>query len=232
MSTELAAALRAETRDAHERAETAPFVANLAAGELPLNDYTAMVAQNYAIYQALESASRLWRGDPVAGPFVLEELMRVPSLARDLRQLLGSNWAQAAPALVLPATLRYVDRIEAVGSTWAAGYIAHHYVRYLGDLAGGQIIRRGLQQAYGEAGKSASTFYEFDAVPKIKPFRDRYRGLLNEVPIGRAEQRQLITEAVDAFELNRIVFVELEQIPGRPALATSGREEVRPGPEV
>jgi heme oxygenase len=215
MSTDLAAALRAETRVAHERAETAPFVAILAAGELPLNDYTALVAQNYVIYQALESASRGWRGDPVAGPFVLEELMRVPSLERDLRQLLGSRWAPAAAALVLPATMRYVDRIREVGSTWAAGYIAHHYVRYLGDLAGGKIIRRGLEKAYGEAGKSASTFYEFDAVPKIKPFRDRYRGLLDEVPVGAAEQHQLITEAVDAFELNRMVFLELERMPGR-----------------
>jgi heme oxygenase len=205
----LADLLREQTRFVHDQAETAPFMGRLLAGELPARAYAALAAQNYAIYEALEGLSEQWRTDPVAGPFVLDELMRVPQLERDLAYLLGPNWRSRAQLMRVPATDRYVAHIGAVCGNWSAGFVAHHYVRYLGDLSGGQIIRRSLERFYGEAGRLGASFYVFDRIEKIKPFRDHYRGLLDQAALCVADHERLVAEAIVAFELNRGVFLDL-----------------------
>ena len=218
--------LRARTRSAHDDAENATFVGRLMSGELPVAAYTAMVAQTYAIYSALESAAERWRDDPVAGPFVQPELTRVPSLERDLAYLLGPDWAPAAQRLRLPATERYVSHLADVAGSWPAGFVAHHYVRYLGDLSGGQIIRQRLQQHYGEVGVHAGHFYVFEDVPKLKPFRDRYGALLDEVVLPDEEGQRMVAEAVRAFEFNTAVFADLAtidlQLPQQPSSTDGG----------
>jgi heme oxygenase len=205
----LADALREQTRHAHEQAESSPFVSDLLAGRLPLAAYTALVAQNYAIYQALEGLALRWRDDPVAGAFVFDELTRVGKLEHDLAALLGSDWSARASALQVPATARYVAHLNDGGADWPGGFIAHHYVRYLGDLSGGQAIRVAIERIYGDAGRGAVGFYVFEHIERIKPFRDLYRQLLDRAPIGAADQMRVVAEATVAFELNRAVFIEL-----------------------
>jgi heme oxygenase len=205
----LAAALRERTQAVHNETESTPFILALMDGQLPIEGYTALVAQNYAIYQALEHAADLWRDDAVAGPFVLEELVRVPHLEHDLAALLGPDWRSLADAARTPATQRYVEHITSVCTDWPAGFIAHHYVRYLGDLSGGQIIRQRIARIYGEVGQSASTFYHFDRIEKIKLFRDAYRELLDQAPLGVTQQRRVVAEAVRAFAFNRDIFIDL-----------------------
>ena len=202
----LSADLRERTARAHRAAESSSFVADLLGGALPLSAYTALVAQNHAIYRALESVTPGWRDDPVAGPFVLDVLLRLPALEADLAVLLGPDWPAAAAALVQPATVRYVDHLHAVAGGWAAGFVAHHYVRYLGDLSGGQVVGRRMQDLFATA---ATAFYRFDAVGRIKPFRDDYRGRLDAVPVDPDERERLLAEAVVAFELNHAVFRDL-----------------------
>lgn len=53
--------------------------------------------------------------------------------------------------------------MSTLGSEDPTRLLAHSYVRYMGDLSGGQIIRWKLQKAYGlnETGEGLS-FYEFD----------------------------------------------------------------------
>jgi heme oxygenase len=207
----LSVALRQGTKAVHDAAETAPYVQQLLAGALPLTAFTALVAQNYAIYTALESAAERWRDDPVAGPFVFDELTRVPHLQADLKQLLGDEWADTAAQLRLPATDRYVGRIHDAATAWPGAFIAHHYVRYLGDLSGGQIIKAKVTRIYGKDGHRSTGFYTFDRIQRIKPFRDRYRQLLDQVPLSPKQQREVVVEAVTAFELNRAVFAELAE---------------------
>ncbi len=212
----LSAALRAQTQLVHEQAETAPYVRQLLAGALPLSAYTALVAQNHAIYTALEASAEAWRDDPVAGPFVFDELTRVPHLEADLAQLLGPGWRAGAERLQVPATERYVVRLHEVAGDWPGGFIAHHYVRYLGDLSGGQVIKANITRIYGEPGHRSTGFYTFDGIEKVKPFRDRYRDLLDQAPMTREQQRRLIAEAIIAFELNHAVFLDLAaaHLPG------------------
>lgn len=40
--------------------------------------------------------------------------------------------------------------------------LAHAYVRYLGDLSGGQVIGARIKKAYGLNGQDGTAFYRFD----------------------------------------------------------------------
>jgi heme oxygenase (biliverdin-producing, ferredoxin) len=202
----LSARLRNATREEHERTESSPFVAALLDGRLDRDAYTALLGQSYLFYRVLEEAGEAWREDAVVGPFVSEELLRRAALEADLAWLAGPAWRESLDPL--PATRRYVDRLRAVCFDSAAAFLAHHYTRYLGDLSGGQIIRRRLRQVYGLT-TDGVRFYVFDRVPKPKLFKDRYRELLDGLPWDDREQATLLAEANEAFRLNRGVFDDL-----------------------
>ena len=131
--TKLSERLREATKHAHAGAQGSAFVRELFAGKLNRGLYSRMVAQHYFIYAALEDTAATMSSDPTARAFLAPELARVPSLERDLEFLLGDAWRdQVAPTA---ATVAYVERIsETAGDS--AGFVAHHYVRYLGDLSG------------------------------------------------------------------------------------------------
>ncbi|TNC28167.1 biliverdin-producing heme oxygenase [Amycolatopsis alkalitolerans] len=197
--------LRESTRDVHERAHNSAFMDALFGSRLALPAYASLVAQYHFIYQAIEEASDAHAGDPVGGAFVFDELRRVPALAADLEFFLGPGWAGRIEPV--PATLDYVRRIRTVAFDWPGGYVAHHYTRYLGDLAGGQAVRGLLARTYGVEGPGA-LFYHFD-LESVPAFRKRYRGLLDEAPWDEAERQRIVTETLVAFEFNVAVLADL-----------------------
>jgi heme oxygenase len=207
----LSTRLRAATRVEHERTESAPFIAALLDGRLDRDAYIALLGQSYLFYSTLEDAGRSWQHDEIVGPFVSAELVRCSALEADLACLSGVDWRDGlAP---LPATRRYVERMREVCFTSRTAFVAHHYTRYLGDLSGGQIIRRKLAGIYGLT-TDGVRFYIFDGIDKPKPFKDGYRRLLDEAPWDAAEQAGLVAEANEAFRLNRAVFDDLGQTLG------------------
>lgn len=59
---------------------------------------------------------------------------------------------------------KFIERIHTIASSPdPSALLAHAYVRYLGDLSGGQIIRRHIAKAYGLDPVSGlgTQFYEF-----------------------------------------------------------------------
>ncbi|WP_156753287.1 biliverdin-producing heme oxygenase [Actinokineospora pegani] len=204
-----AARLREGTREEHERAERAVFVESLLAGRLGIEAYAGMLGQSYLFYAVLEDAGERWRGDPVIGGFVVDGLLRRDALAADLAFLLGPGWR--AGLRPLAATESYVDRIRQVCFDDQAAFVAHHYTRYLGDLSGGQVIRRRMREVYGLADDGVR-FCDFDGVGKVKPFRDRYRELLSATSWGEQGRAGVVAEANAAFRLNRAVFTDLAAV--------------------
>ncbi|MCE3553631.1 biliverdin-producing heme oxygenase [Pseudonocardia sp. RS11V-5] len=210
---ELSTGLRRATAEIHERAHRSTYMAALLDGRLPLSAYTLLAQQYLAIYGALEATGDALAADPAAGPFVIDELRRLPALRRDVTALGGS----VDSPRVLPATGAYVARLREA-ATDAPVFVAHHYTRYLGDLAGGQVVRRMLERTYGVTGPGA-LFYDFSALGSPSVFRKRYRTLLDGAPFDEIEQRRAADEAVRAFELNIAVFDELAEATGLPAAA-------------
>ncbi|WP_009473557.1 heme oxygenase (biliverdin-producing) [Rhodococcus sp. JVH1] len=199
--------IKAGTDAAHRETEQSRFVGALLAGELTSDGYAELLAQTYLVYRELEDAGRTHTGNPVASPFLHDELLRVPSLEADLEFLRGPSWRETVSAL--PATTRYVERLREVAYEWPAGFVAHHYIRYLGDLSGGQIIRRMLERAYGYT-TDGLQFYIFDEIPKPKVFKDTYRAKLDAAPLTPEDQQRVIDEVNLAYRLNGDLFAALE----------------------
>ncbi|KAE8766069.1 heme oxygenase (biliverdin-producing) [Georgenia thermotolerans] len=200
--------LRDGTQDDHRAAESQPFVSALLAGELDVAAYADLAGQQLAIYRALEDGGSAMRRDPRGRHLVFSALERVPSIERDLAHLHGPGWRDRLR--ILPATRAYAARLRAVAGHLPE-YAAHAYTRYLGDLSGGQIIKRMVQRHYGVGGDGL-TFYDFPDIPKAKPFKDRYRERLDALELDAAETARTVAEAQEAFRLNRAVFAELGTI--------------------
>lgn len=207
---EFAERLKRETAPMHESAEGADFVRALMSGELDAHAMGALLGQTYYIYEALEQVSERLVDDPIAGPFVDSRLYRVPTLESGLQTMFGPQWKAANPPLT--ATAAYCDRIR-TGLDEPARFVAHHYLRYLGDLSGGQIIKRMAERHYG-LGATELSFYTFDEIEKPKVYKDKYRAKLNSRGWDEATQRTVIDEANAGFVLNRNVFAELSSTRG------------------
>ncbi|WP_236797017.1 heme oxygenase (biliverdin-producing) [Amycolatopsis sp. GM8] len=201
--------MRESTRGVHERAHNSAFMSALFDSRLALASYARLAAQYHFVYQAIEEASDAQATDPVGGTFVFDELRRGPALAADLAFLMGEDWAERIEPV--PATEDYVRRIRTVAFDWPGGYVAHHYTRYLGDLAGGQSVRKLLKGTYGIEGPGALFYhFELDSVPA---FRKRYRALLDEAPWDGAERQRILTETLVAFEFNIAMLADLAAEP-------------------
>lgn len=201
------AALRERSAGSHSRSESAGFMADLLKGECSREDYIALVAQHFFIYEALEAATERMKNDPVASVFISPKLTRLPALEKDLEFLLGDQWRERiAP---LPSTRRYVERITQVGTVWPGGFVAHHYTRYLGDLSGGIHIGRVVRRHYGFETNGVG-FYLFDEIADPAAFKDAYREQLDAVDWDESEKERVIDEVLLAYRFNTEVFDELD----------------------
>ncbi|WPP29501.1 biliverdin-producing heme oxygenase [Streptomyces sp. CL7] len=205
--------IRTASHERHVEAETSDFMTALLGGRLGVDAYARYTEQLWFVYEALESGARDLASDRVAGPFIRPELFRLAALERDLGHLRGPDWRATLTAL--PATRVYADRVATVARAWPAGYIAHHYTRYLGDLSGGQVIRDKAERTWGFAKKGDGVrFYVFERIANPAAFKREYRALLDAVAVDELEKQRVVAECRRAFSLNSDVFRALgEEFP-------------------
>jgi len=202
-------ALRERTWSSHGDSEGADFMKDLMTGKGSRDDYIALVAQHYFIYEAIEAAADHFAADPVAAPFITSQLTRLPAIEADLEFLIGADWRdQITP---LPTAAAYAARVrEITAHDWAGRFIAHHYTRYLGDLSGGQVIRTIMQRQFGFETNGVG-FYLFDQIGKPKEFKNTYREQLDAVQWDDAERERVINEVLAAYKFNTDLFVDLSR---------------------
>ncbi|WP_069172577.1 heme oxygenase (biliverdin-producing) [Streptomyces griseus] len=209
--TPFSALIRTASQEQHAEAESSAFMSDLLGGRLGVEAYTRYTEQLWFVYRALEDGAEALREDPVAGPFIQAELMRAGELERDLTHLRGAGWRTGLEPL--PATAAYAERVAGCARDWPAGYIAHHYTRYLGDLSGGQIIRSTAEKTWGFARKGDGVrFYVFEQIANPAAFKRRYRELLDAVNADDLEKQRVVDECRRAFALNTAVFRELGKV--------------------
>ena len=201
--------LKAATWGDHQAAEDHGFTRALLTGTLPVAGYAAMAAQHYFIYAALEEVGRSLADDPLAGRFHDPELERVPALATDLAHLFGADWRRKIEPT--PATRTYAARIEQMADH-PEGFIAHHYTRYMGDVSGGQFIRRSAASAYGLTDTAGVAFYVFDHLGSLPAFRTGYRERLDSLAVDTATADRLIAETRLAYQFNTEVLADLGRL--------------------
>lgn len=202
--TSFSKTLAQRTRASHSETEGAGFMAGLIEGRGSREDYIALSAQHWFIYQAIELAVEGLGTDPVLAQFHHRALVRLPAIEADLTELVGANWRdQLSP---LPTTRAYVNRVNEVAN-WPGGVVAHHYTRYLGDLSGGQYIAKAMRSAYGlDTGLS---FYDFSALGDLTEFKTNYRAALDSAPWDEDEQQKVLDEVLAAYRFNTDLFDDL-----------------------
>jgi heme oxygenase len=198
----LSEALREGSRDEHRRAESSRFVADLMAGRVARRDYAAYLRRLREVYAALEEVPSRIPDDPFVEAVDDRALDRLPLLEADL-----AVWDPDPAPVDSPAAREYRDRILA-SEVWGGLYAAHHYTRYLGDLSGGQAVGRAVRRRFG-VGDRATAFYRFDAIARVKPYRDAYRARLDAVPVSAVDTGRIVTEVRAAFRLNQQLFDEV-----------------------
>jgi heme oxygenase len=192
------------TKSAHQHAESKPFITGLLAGSASVRCYVSLIGALLPVYQTLESQMRRHNDDASIAMFDHRRLDRSARICADLR-----GFGQDPNGIVVhPATRRYVESIEDAAAS-PQRLLAHHYTRYLGDLAGGQAIARCVMTYY-DVDPGKLSFYDFSDLGDVVHYRRRYKSLLDLVPWSAGEKEQFIVEAEKAFELNAALFDELD----------------------
>ena len=125
----------------------------------------------------------------------------------------GSEWQEKVS--MSEATKVYVDRIHEVGQKDPALLLAHHYTRYLGDLSGGQILKKMATKAMDLPSTGEGVhFFVFENVPDAKKFKNLYRHRLDQLNIDKVKSDEIVKEANYVFLLNIYLFKEIDAVAG------------------
>jgi heme oxygenase len=214
--------LRDDTQDLHTIAERSGIMRPLLRGTLEPRAYARLLRNLYAIYAALEGGLRQHAGHAVLAPFAHDALFRLDRLERDLLTIEGPDWRRSLETT--ETARRYADRL-ATGDAWLL--LAHAYVRYLGDLSGGQHIARIVRRALGAGLESAVEFYDFTELGDLEVFKAQVRSELDRIQPSADCAAELVAEARWAFEAHAELFNELEAMRAGGAHAASADDKSR-----
>lgn len=214
----LAQRLRAATRRHHTEAERAGIMPALLRGTLPLGVYVALLRNLHMVYAALEAGLAAQADHPSLAAVWQPALHRRAALEDDLLAL-RALVARARDGIgngddlthLRPAALAYAQHLARV--THAAPHLlaAHVYVRYLGDLSGGQILARIVGTAYGLVDGRGTRFYDFGSAADTTALAAGLRRGLDALPVDSMQADAIVAEACSAFERHVRLFAELER---------------------
>lgn len=205
----LAAKLRTGTQQSHTAAEHTGFMRNFLKGSVTKEAFGRLLGNLYFVYSQLEAELDCHKDHPLVSRVYFPELNRKEHLEADLEFYYGSNWqGQVNPSKAAQA---YISRIREVSATEPILLLAHAYTRYMGDLSGGQMLKKIAQAALGLQEHQGVNFYEFEQIGDLTEFKDRYRQALNSLLIDRDLEDKIVAEANTSFSLNIHLLRELEQ---------------------
>ena len=87
--------------------------------------------------------------------------------------------------------------------------LAHHYLRYLGDLSGGQAIGALVARHY-QVPREQLTMWDFSDIDAPKRVKDAYRAHLDEIT-DPAVREEFLAETKLGYELAGELFTALER---------------------
>jgi heme oxygenase len=215
--TDLPTRLRLETRDLHVLSERSGVMSCLLRGQLGRTDYAALLHNLHAIYAALEAGLQQHQHLPALAVLGAPRLYREAALAGDLNALCGPGW-QTQP--LADATRAYVQRLHTLADSDTLLLAAHAYVRYLGDLNGGQMLKRLVAPSLavdGGPSVDALRFYDFGSEDEVLAQRQAFRDGLAHIAVDPATADRLVAEARWAFAQHVRLFDELLAAPAQPA---------------
>lgn len=175
------------------------------------HQYLLLLRNLLALYEALEErlageehgAVSAWRP-------LMAQLERAPALRADLLVLAGPL-AQDLP--LDPAAANYRARLASLHGPAAHRLAAHVYVRYLGDLHGGQILRSLVRELFELPGDEGTRFFDFGDALAVQRARADVRATLASLPLTPAQSDEVVDEAVWSFAAHCELFEGIASPP-------------------
>ena len=125
--------LKELTYEHHRNAERQKFVKTLMGGNIPPKVYAEFLYNQYVAYNILEVCAM---AEGVLND--LPDVRRAPKILEDFQELWGKD---AEPPKPKPSIQKYVDHIMSIKED-PEKLMAHIYTRHMGDLSGGQMIKK------------------------------------------------------------------------------------------
>jgi heme oxygenase len=200
--------LREGTSVNHREAERRPFMRVFFKGETPPEAYAEWMMRQWFIYDVLERTGEQLATHPVVGVMHTPALYRTAALARDLEVLVGAGWrANATPS---PVTQSYVERIAWCANEFPPGWVAHQWLRYLGNVGGQEILRRLAVKINGfDPDGPGMDFFRYDALGEARAFFGDFHARMNSMPLDADTVRRVVAEGDLGFRLNMELTDEL-----------------------
>ena len=208
MTNNLATQLREGTSKSHSMAENVSFVKSFLGGVIDKESYRKLVSNLYFVYSAMEEEMEKNKENIYIKPIYFAELNRRKNLELDLEHYYGPNWKSLIR--ISEATASYVERIKTISLERPELLVAHAYTRYLGDLSGGQLLKKIAQRAMNLSDGKGLAFYEFDQVADEQEFKQNYKKALDSLPLDSNLSEIIVAEANVTFTMNMKMFQELE----------------------
>lgn len=207
MSFPITERLRDATRPLHTEVERAGVMLLLLRGQMEREGYCRLLRNLHAIYAALEAGLSQHASDLALAVLHCEPLFRSDALREDLNFLHGTDWADAIP--LTEAATQYAGHLECVAERAPFLLGAHAYVRYLGDLSGGQMLNRIVAKSLDLQPGEGVNFYDFGSATAVKALAREFRAGLDLMADNEVNAQALVDEACAAFSRHRILFEEL-----------------------
>jgi len=146
--------LKEITKDLHHEAEKTQFAKMLLSGKIGKEDYKNYLYNLMAVYDPIE-----WYCQRQGFLVTMPDLPRLRAIHADFLELDDGSYCY-----LTPATLEYQAYLHKMGNCEKHKHLikAHLYCRHMGDLFGGQIIKK--QVAHISSGK----FYDFENADAMK----------------------------------------------------------------
>ncbi len=205
----IAMMLREGTAEKHQETEKVPYLRAIFRGGLDAQTYTYQLESLLYVYTKMEALFRLNQDHPILSKLYFPELFREDSLKKDI-ETFRSKFGVKIRGSVSPKTQSYMDHIDRINNTNPMLLAAQAYVRYLGDLSGGQAIQKVITKTFSLSEEEGTEFYKFPLIADLQSFKGIYRTALDTLPLNEVGKVELLDESKKVFDLNKELFMELE----------------------
>jgi len=197
--------LHARIGKAHHRAEGMAFSRALLEGQASPIQLAALIRALAPAYALLEQHGPALADALGAGAIPWAALARTAPLEHDRAVLagLGATPASAAAAI-------WLEQLRVLAQQAPHRLLAHVYVRYGGDLSGGQQLAQRAGAILAAHGLPALDFWRFSQpIAELKQqLHDGYEAL----ELSDAEEEELLAESEVAFHATQQLLAELAQL--------------------
>lgn len=201
----LAKLLGKNTAQVHHQLEGTSFGRKWSKGTISETEYVMYLADLYCIYYEMERQLESWGHVSCLSSLQIKGLYRTEALKKDM------NYFNVPFNAAGAASQDYQKRLWICGNQKPHLLIAHIWVRYMGDLFGGQMAKKNIEERW----PGGTAFYEYDQLKQDNQITEParfvapFRKILNQLDLTSNEKLEVVEEAVWAFDQHLKIFQEL-----------------------